>query len=114
MLRVTIDLVPGGDEERARTIGRMEIANIKTREDGTADYVVILTKTPPFSGALRAAWRKGKLTCDDRLINGAVAGEDDDMIVAIATGHHRSRHGVYDLLFRALCACGLQPRNQVG
>jgi hypothetical protein len=111
MIRVTFDLLPGGDEARARTIGRMEIANVKTRPDGTADYAVFLAKTPPFRGALRAAWKKGRLTCGDGLVNGAVAGEDEEMIVALATGHHRTRRGVYDLLFRALRACGLDGRN---
>ena len=111
MLRVTFELLPGGDESRARTIGIMELANIQTRLDGTADYAVALRKTPPFSGALRAAWKKGRVTSDDAALNGALAGEDEDMIVALATGHHRTRRGVYDLLFRALRACGLEERN---
>ncbi len=111
MIRVTIELLPGGDASRARTIGLMEIANIKTYLGGTADYAVVLTKTPPFSGALRAAWKKGRLTYDDAAINGAIAGEDEEMIVALATGHHRTRRGVYDLLYRALRACGLDRRN---
>ena len=111
MIRVTFDLLPGGDESRARTIGIMEIANIETRLDGTADYAVALKKTPPFSGALRAAWKKGRVTSDDRALNRALAGEDDDLIVGLATGHHRTRRGVYDLLFKALRACGLDARN---
>jgi len=37
MIRVTFDLLPGGDESRIRTIGIMEIANLKTHLDGTAD-----------------------------------------------------------------------------
>lgn len=111
MIRITFDLLPGGDETRARTIGRMEIANVKTYPDGTADYAVVMTKTPPFRGALRDAWKRGKLTFGDGQVNGAVAGEDEDMIVALATGHHRTRRGVYDLLWRAMAACGLGGRN---
>ncbi len=111
MIRVTFDLLPGGDASRARTIGLLEIANVKTHADGTADYAVVMTKTPPFRGALRDAWRKGRLTCDDRAVNGAFAGEDEEAIVALATGHHRTRRGVYDLLFRALRACGLEARQ---
>lgn len=111
MIRITFELLPGGDASRARTIGLMEIANVQTRLDGTADYAVVLTKTPPFTGALRAAWRRGRLTCDDQVVNGAIAGEDEEAIVALATGHHRTRRGVYDLLFRALRACGLETRN---
>ncbi|MCB1462117.1 MAG: hypothetical protein KDJ90_06755 [Nitratireductor sp.] len=110
MIRVTFELLPGGDAEKARTIGLMEIANIKTLPDGTADYGVVLTRTPPFRGALRAAWRKGALRFDDRAVNGVVAGEDDETIIAQVSGHHRTRRGVYDLTFRALEACGLARR----
>lgn len=111
MIRVTFDLLPGGNESRARTIGVMEIANILTRPDGTADYAVVMKKTPPFAGALRAAWRKGLVTSDDRAVNGALAGEDDEFVVGLAEGHHRTRRGVYDLLFRAMRACGLESRQ---
>lgn len=112
MIRVTFDLLPGGDASRARTIGIMEIANVKTRPDGTADYAVAMMKTPPFAGALRSAWKKGRVSSDDVKLNGALAGEDDELIVGLATGHHRTRRGVYDLLFRAMRACGLDVRNK--
>lgn len=112
MIRVTFDLLPVGDESRSRTIGIMEIANIETRPDGTADYAVALRKTPPFAGALRAAWKRGRVTADDRALNGVLAGEDDELLTAMATGHHRTRRGVYDLLYRALVACGLAERNR--
>jgi len=111
MIRVTIDLLPGGNASAARTIGIVEIANIKGYLDGTADYAVALKKSPPFDGALRLAWKRGKVLGDDVALNRAIAGEDDEMIVALATGHHRTRRGVYDLLFRALRACGLEARN---
>lgn len=111
MIRVTFELLPGGDEKRAQRIGLMEIANVRTRLDGTADYAVVMTKTPPFRGALRDAWRKGRLTSADGVVNAAMAGEDEEAIVALATGHHRTRRGVYDLLFRAMRACGLAERN---
>lgn len=111
MIRVTFDLLPGGDESRARTIGVMEIANIQTRLDGTADYAVAMKKTPPFRGALREAWKKGRIGSDDVALNQAVAGENEELIIGLATGHHRTRRGVYDLLFRAMKACGLEARN---
>ncbi len=111
MIRVTFDLLPGGDAARAHTIGIMEIANIQTFTDGTANYAVALKKTPPFNGALRLAWKKAKVSYDDAAMNSVLAGEDDDLITALATGHHRTRRGVYDLLFRALRACGLDKRN---
>lgn len=111
MIRVTFDLLPGGDAARARTIGIMEIANIQTRLDGTADYAVALKKTPPFAGALRTAWKTGRVSSNDHALNAAIVGEDDDLIVALAEGHHRTRRGVYDLLYRALKACGLEARQ---
>lgn len=111
MIRVTFDLLPGGDETRTRTIGVMEICNLKTHPDGTADYGIAMKKTPPFTGALRAAWRKGKLSFGDRAVNAVMAGEDDETLIAMASGHHRTKRGVYDLLFRAMRACGLDARN---
>lgn len=111
MIRITFELLPGGREERKRTIGLMEVANVATRLDGTADYAVILKKTPPFQGALNAAWKRGRLTADAGHINGAMTGEDADLIVGLAEGHHRTRRGVYDLLFRALKSCGIDGRN---
>lgn len=113
MIRVTFELLPGGDESRARTIGIMEIANVETRLDNTADYAVVLKKTPPFAGALNEAWRKGKVTAEGSShLNRLVAGEDDELIVAEVRGHHRTRRGIYDLAFRALRACGLEARNR--
>lgn len=111
MIRVTFELLPGGREEGRRTIGIMEVANIATYLDGTADYAVVMTKTPPFAGALKMAWKKGRVTYDDRALNGVIASEDDELITGLVQGHHRSRRGVYDLLYRALRACGLDRRN---
>jgi hypothetical protein len=100
VLRCTIDLIPRGDESRKRTLGIVEIANDGTGAPERGNYRVVLTKTAPFPGALRAAWKKGLLE-----------GEDDDAIAAYVEGHHRTRRGVYDLLYRALRACGLDKRN---
>ena len=111
MIRVTFEILPGGDAARARTIGIMEIANIGTHPDGTANYAVALKKTPPYAGALKAAWAKGKAGYDDVALNRIIAGEDDELLTGLVEGHHRTRRGVYDLLFRALQACGLDRRN---
>ena len=111
MLRITFDILPPGDESRARRVGRMELARIRTHDDGTADYAVVMAKTPPFAGALKAAWRKGRLRSGGGRVAAALDGEDEEMIVALATGHHRTRRGVYDLLYRALVACGIAARN---
>lgn len=111
MIRITFELLPRGDKRRAVTIGIMEVANVATRLDGTADYAVILKKTPPFRGALSQAWKKGRLASADGAINGIFTGEDADAIHALVEGHHRTQRGVYDLLYRALKACGLETRN---
>jgi hypothetical protein len=111
MIRVTFELLPGGREAGKRTIGLMEIANIATHHDGTANYAVVMTKTPPFAGALKAAWKKGMVAYDDHALNQVIAGEDDELITALVEGHHHTRRGVYDLLFRAMRACGLDQRN---
>lgn len=39
MLRITVTLVPGGDESRAREIARAEVANVSNLDD-VSDYVV--------------------------------------------------------------------------
>lgn len=112
MIRVTIELLPGGSETGKRVIGLMEMALISApRLDGTADYAVSLKKSPPFSGALREAWKRGRVRSEDGALNAALAGEDDAVVVGLVTGHHRMRRGVYDLLFRGLKACGLHVRN---
>jgi len=101
MIRCTIELLPGGDETRKRTIGCVEIANDGTRTDAFGNYIVVLKKTPPFPGALRAAWRKGTLQ---------LGHEDEEVIIQQVEGHHRTKRGSYDLLYRALLACGLDKR----
>ena len=100
MIRCTIELLPGGDESRARTIGLVEIANIGGTDE-FGNYAVVLKKCPPFRNALREAWRRGRYT----------SGEDDEAIAGEVIGHHRTRRGVYDLLYRALKACDLDRRN---
>lgn len=100
MIRCTIEMLPGGSEEKKRTLGIVEIANVGgTQSHG--DYAVVLTKTTPFAGALKAAWRRGKLM---------VGHEDEEIIVGGVEGHPRQSRGVYDLLFCALKACGLDQR----
>lgn len=98
MIRCTIEMLPGGDETRKRTIGLVEIANVGGDAE-IGNYHVVLTKTPPFKGALRDRWKAGKFA------------DDDEAIVAEVLGFHRVRRGSYDLLFRALAACGLGARN---
>ncbi|MEA1674066.1 hypothetical protein [Nitrospirillum sp. BR 11163] len=100
MIRVTIDLLPGGNEAGKRTIGMMEIANVGG-DLIQGNYAVILTKTPPFAGALRAAWRRGAMQ---------PGHEDEQVMAGEVVGHHRTQRGVYDLLYRALMAVGMHQR----
>lgn len=111
MIRVTFEIPPGGSADLARTIGVMEICNLKTHADGTADYGVAMKKCPPYRGALREAWRKGRVSCNEIAINAVTAGDDESLLTAMTSGHHRTKRGVYDLLFRAMVACGLDKRN---
>lgn len=77
MLRVTIDLVPMGDESRKRVLGVMEIANDGQGTSTSGNYMVRLCK----AGQPKAIWRRGGIT-----------------------GFPRARLGVYDLLLRCLVA----------
>lgn len=76
MLRVTIELLPHGDESRKRHLGTMEIANV----GGTpsrGNYRARLSKR----GKPKQLWKEGAVT-----------------------GFPRKRLGPYDLLYRALMA----------
>jgi hypothetical protein len=42
MLRVTIEIVPFGIEERAEVLGTIKIANINTTKDNRADYKYVV------------------------------------------------------------------------
>ncbi|MCK5013232.1 MAG: hypothetical protein KAS66_05390 [Candidatus Omnitrophica bacterium] len=102
MLRCTIELIPSGVEANARPLGIVEIANTGGDME-LGDYTVTLKKTPPWKGALKSVWKKGKLT---------VGYEDEEVIVGGLEGFHRQKRGPYDLLFCALIACGLDSRNK--
>lgn len=51
MIRVTVELLPHGDESRRRTLGTMEIAN-----DGTGDQ-----ETGNYDAILRAEYTNGRV-----------------------------------------------------
>ena len=103
MIRCTIEVVPFGIEERKKKIGMIEIGNDGSGGHETGNYNVILKKTAPFKGALVATWRKVVL---DQLDG------DEDIVAGKIKGFHRTRRGVYDLLYRALKSCGLDKRNR--
>lgn len=102
MLRITIEMVPYGVEEAAHKIGLIEIGNDGTGNKQTGNYRCVLKKTPPWSGALKAKWKDG-------VFQGTP--EDAEVIAGRIEGFDRQKRGPYDLLFRALKACGIDRRN---
>jgi hypothetical protein len=55
MIRVTIEILPSGDETRKRHVGTVEIANDGTGSAEVGNYSIRLTK---FSGPTQT-WLKG-------------------------------------------------------
>jgi len=102
MIRCIIELVPFGEESKKRPIGIIEIANDGSGNEFTGNYKVLLRKTPPWKGALKSEWKTAlvKATRDD----GAI-------MIGKVEGFDRIKQGPYDLLFKALKACGLDRRN---
>lgn len=99
MIRVTFEILPGGDEVRKQTIGLMEIDNVGGDPAGKCNYDVQLKKQPPWNGFLKKQWRGGRFT-------------DDDLLTSSVEGFDRVRRGVYDLVYCGLRACGLAARNK--
>lgn len=102
MLRCTIEIVPFGNEALKKPIGIVEIANDGTGDEFTGNYRVVLLKTPPWHKTLMGEWKKSLMKeqeGDSRIMAGKVEGFD------------RIMRGPYDLLYRALKACGLERRN---
>lgn len=97
MLRCTIELVPMGDESRKEVIGLIEIANDGTGTQYIGNYGVSLKKTPPFKGALKTNWRFAEF-------------ENEIELQSVIKGFSRIQRGVYDLLYKALVACGIDKR----
>lgn len=111
MLRVTIELLPGGSEVHKRVIGLMEICNLGGDPCGKCAYAVVLKKTEPFAGALKAAWKKGVVSATGDFADSVGRLEDDEIHVEKVEGFDRVKRGSYDLVYLALRACGLDKRN---
>ena len=75
MIRVTVELVPHGDESRKRHLGTAVIVNDATGTHWTGNYRVVLSKM----GRPDEFWRRGGVE-----------------------GFPRLRLGAWDLLYRAL------------
>ena len=62
MIRITIELIPGGDESRAREIARAEIANIDAMERFShSDYAITASEGDNKWAGTKAWERRGNL-----------------------------------------------------
>ena len=84
MIRVTIELLPHGEESRKRHLGTVEIANDGTGTAESGNYMVRLAKM----GRPAQTWMRGAVV-----------------------GFARKSQGPYDLLLKALVAT-VGPRNK--
>jgi hypothetical protein len=101
MLRCTIEVIPSGHEDQARTVGIVEIGNDGTGTKQTGNYRVTLKKECPFYyGQLKALWFSDSFQKFEGVY------EDAEVLAGKIEGFNRG-HGPYDLLYRALKACGL-------
>jgi hypothetical protein len=66
MLRVTIEILPSGDENRKRHLGTVEIANDGTGSAEVGNYSIRLAKF----GRPDQTWLQGKLNGFDRIKRG--------------------------------------------
>ena len=102
MLRCTIEIIPFGEESKARKIGVVEIGNDETGTSAMGNYRVILKKSSPWFGVLKEKWA-------ENIFKGYP--EDAEVLAGTVFGYDRKRRGPYDLLYLALKACGLDRRN---
>jgi hypothetical protein len=84
MIRVTIQMIPRGDETKARHLGTVEIANDGTGNAQSGNYKVRLSRMDSATNA----WKTGAITGFDRI-----------------------RRGPHDLLLMALLSI-VGPRNR--
>lgn len=105
VVRCTIEIIPGGIEDHPRraVIGVIEIANVGgTQTTGHYRFVLMKKLGKRIKDAI---WRQalaGPLDSD------AV----DEYLVGDLAGFPRERLGPYDLMYRALRACGMEERNR--
>jgi hypothetical protein len=100
MIRVTIEMLPGGDAADARVIGVIEMARVGPLA-GTADYVVAAMTRKPFAAPLLRARERGRVSFEAGALAGVVASADADMTIGVVE-HHERALGVHALLARAL------------
>lgn len=106
MIRCTIELIPGGleDHPRRQVLGVVEIANVGG-SNTTGQYRVVLMRKLGRARVRAQAWR-------DALLGKRDTEALQDMLVGDVVGFPRLRLGPYDLMYRALVACGVDKRNR--
>lgn len=79
MLRITVELVPFGNEEQKKKIGSMVIANVGMNDDGTYNYDAVIapdshSNTPKLTNKIRH-WDRANSVWE--LISMTVKSADD-------------------------------------
>lgn len=97
MIRVTIELWPGGEESKRSTLGTMDIALDKQASGALGQYDVVLHKHPPYFDT-EGVYKRGTVERFPRAKDG---GPGD-----LRAG------GPYDLTYWALHACGYDDRRK--
>jgi hypothetical protein len=92
MLRITLSIVPYGNESRQYPIGNIEICNIEDNGDGTANYAVVMQKHGPYGKAYCIADDKSLLTYDERGRVVAIRDHDDDDIRVVQVHRHHRKN----------------------
>jgi len=89
MMLIKIELLPGGDASKRRTLGEIRIVNDGSGSLDVGNYDVTLMKSEEYAKS-PGVWKRGRVV-----------------------GFPRRALGPYDLLFRALAKC-VALRNQPG
>ena len=112
MLRVTVELLPHNDAENGQVLGVMDMVIVDGRPDGTADYAVYLKKKAPFGKVFQQAKHKGLVTFKEGgLTAGITETEDPEGIARVISGPNRIKGGIFNLVYRALSACGVDGKR---
>lgn len=102
MLRVTIEILPGGDVHSRKTIGSIDIANIFTYENDLADYAVAIKKTPPFGNAMFDAYEAYKIDYEKGYLRYVEEYDGPDLTTGKVKKHNRIKESAYTLLRKSL------------
>jgi hypothetical protein len=65
MMRVTLELLPMGNETQVRKLGEIRIANDATGSEQLGNYIVQLLRSGEYSRR-RGEWKRGRVTAFPR------------------------------------------------